>query len=156
TMQATAIYCIAWSADGKQLLTGGQDRSLKLWDAAAGTLVREFKPYNEKDLGLPAFGTSALGLLGSPVGHAPLLAASTLVPGKTKDVNKGHRDSVFSLAFSPDGKTIASGGSDLAIKLWNVADGTVTQELINRTLKSGSGPQAHPGYVYGVRFVGEG
>jgi WD40 repeat protein len=43
------IYSIAWSPDGKQLLSASNDRSLKLWDAAGGTLVREFKPFNAKD-----------------------------------------------------------------------------------------------------------
>jgi WD40 repeat protein len=156
TPMTTAIYCIAWSADGKQILTGGQDRSLKLWDAAAGTLVREFKPYSDKDLALPVLSGSVVGLLGTPAGHRSLLAASALIPGKPKKVQNGHRDSVFCLAFSPDGKTIASGGSDQAIKLWNVADGSVIREFVNPAFQSGPGPQAHPGYVYGVRFVGEG
>lgn len=34
---------------------------------------------------------------------------------------KGHTDSVLALAFSPDGKTLASGSSDGTIKLWEVA-----------------------------------
>jgi WD40 repeat protein len=39
-----------------------------------------------------------------------------------------HEDSVLTLAFSPDGKTLASGGSDCTIRLWNIDTGeTIAQ-----------------------------
>jgi WD40 repeat protein len=42
---------------------------------------------------------------------------------KNTAVLKGHTNSVHSVAFSPDGKTLASGSLDETIKLWDVADG---------------------------------
>ena len=42
---------------------------------------------------------------------------------------------MLSVAFSPDGKQIASGGMDRTIKIWNVADGTVAKELTNPAFK---------------------
>ncbi|WP_292738205.1 caspase family protein [Nostoc sp. JL31] len=36
---------------------------------------------------------------------------------------EGHRDEVWGVAFSPDGKTIASGSYDTSVKLWNAATG---------------------------------
>jgi len=45
----------------------------------------------------------------------------------------GHSFSVYSVAFSPDGKTLASGSGDKTIKIWNVTTG---QEI--RTLKGHS------------------
>jgi WD40 repeat protein len=41
----------------------------------------------------------------------------------------GHSDSVFSVAYSPDGQTLASGSRDHTIKLWNVKTGNLLQTL---------------------------
>ncbi|QJB43342.1 hypothetical protein HGD76_02975 [Dolichospermum flos-aquae CCAP 1403/13F] len=41
----------------------------------------------------------------------------------------GHSDSVWSVAYSPDGQTLASGSDDKTIKLWNVKTGNLLQTL---------------------------
>ena len=45
----------------------------------------------------------------------------------------GHTERVFSVAFSTDGKTLASGSSDRTIKLWDVATGQNTATLTGHT-----------------------
>jgi hypothetical protein len=81
---------------------------------------------------------------------------------KEKEFEKGHRDGVFCLAFSPDGTRLASGSSDRSIKIWNVADGSVVLELNNPNLKPSPTPtgamlpQAHPGWVYSLRYTADG
>ena len=144
--QQQPVYCLAWSADGKQIVSGSKDHSLKLWDAASGNLVREFKAYKEKD-----FEKNHRALqVGAAVGGAVL--------PREKEQEKGHRDGVFCVAFSPDGKFVVSGSSDHTIKVWSIADGTMVRELINPKLTppNGGTPEALPGWVYSLRFTPDG
>ena len=55
---------------------------------------------------------------------------------------QGHKDAILSVAFSPDGSTIATGSYDKLVKLWDAATG---KEL--RTLKE------HSDAVYSVAFL---
>jgi WD40 repeat protein len=44
-------------------------------------------------------------------------------------VQSGHSDTVVDLAFSPDSKILASGGSDNIVKLWDLSSGKELRSL---------------------------
>jgi WD40 repeat protein len=118
------IYSLTFSADGKQLLSASADYSLKLWDVAGGTLVREFKAHKEKEF------------------------------------EKGHQEPIYTAAFSPDGKFIASGSSGLerTIKIWDAMSGNVVRDLANPNYKTAPmfPPASHPGSITNLRFTKDG
>src|SRR5579862_2930851 len=65
--------------------------------------------------------------------------------GKPREL-RGLQDSVFGLAYAPDGKVLASCGRDMPrLRLWDAAAGTVTR-----------GWDAHPGWIWAVRYSPDG
>ncbi len=58
---------------------------------------------------------------------------------------KGHQGSVLAVAFSPDGKLLASGSRDKTVKLWNPATGELLRTITD-----------HTGDVYDVVFAPKG
>jgi WD40 repeat protein len=146
--QPSPIYCLAWSPDGKQIATGSYDRSIKFWDVGSGKLVREIRPGTDRQPVEPKIGRTAPALLGS-LGGGWLNAPP----------ERGHRDQVFSLAFTRDGKFLASGSSDRTVKLWNPSTGELVRELPNPAFKTpgpGQPHPSHPGFVHCVRFTPDG
>lgn len=123
------IYSVAWGPGGKQVLTASFDKTIKLWDAASGNLVKEFKAAPEVQAGSKA--------------EPP------------KDL-VGHRDQVFTAAFTKDGRFFATGSSDRTVKLWDVAAGKVIRDFPNPELQAvlpGEPAPSHPGWVHTVRFT---
>ncbi|MFM6621008.1 MAG: WD40 repeat domain-containing protein, partial [Dolichospermum sp.] len=80
-----------------------------------------------------------LGLIGTQIyGYAlygvfpisPISIITNLSSGISLEKTlTGHSDWVWSLAYSPDGQTLASGSDDNTIKLWNARTGNLLQTL---------------------------
>jgi RNA polymerase sigma factor (sigma-70 family) len=108
---------LAFAPDGKTL-AGVEGRTIHFWDPVTGRRKNHVET---------ASGARALAF--SPDGN--LLAteddlAITLRDSATGQVIRrlpGHCDSVTCLAFSPNGKTLASGGNDQAVRVWDAGSG---------------------------------
>lgn len=66
-------------------------------------------------------------LIATPGGFGQIFLYSA-VDGALVRVLRGHEGTVTAVAFSPDGAKLASGDEFGIIKIWNVADGTVSRE----------------------------
>lgn len=141
--QPRAIYAVVWTPDAKQVITGSDDKSIKVWDATDGKLVREIKP-----------GTDQPPTSDAVKATAPAVVGGVNVPALAAPPPPGHTDQVYSLAITADGKFLASGSADKTVKLWNVATGELVRAFVTPGLKPDG--TAHPGFVQCVRFTPDG
>ncbi|MEO6811960.1 MAG: WD40 repeat domain-containing protein [Isosphaeraceae bacterium] len=152
------LDAIAFSPDSLMLATASGDcRSVTLWDVAKGR-ERACLQDHQGPIWSVAYAPSG-GLLAAASGMVPAVAGPMEnirhgevrlwdLSGPTPKVRanlSGHDFGIISVDFSPDGATLASGGFDRVVKLWDVA-----KERERATLSG------HEGWVAAVAFSPDG
>jgi eukaryotic-like serine/threonine-protein kinase len=160
------VSSVAFSPDGLRLASGGGDTTVKIWHAATGQETLTLKGHTDRVPGVAmspdsiilraarvtfspdgsrlatAIGDETVRIWDLATGHETLtLKGHTSYVGKN-DV--GLRKNIYSVAFSPDGKRLASAGWGGTVKVWDLATGQETVTL-------GRG-----GSVYSVTFSPDG
>src|SRR5262249_34295201 len=109
------INGVAFGGDSKTVASVSGDRMVRLWDAVGGT-ARLSAMHFQGNAFCVAFHPAGQGVA---VGGAEPNAAKllSLADGAERQVYEGHTKPVTCLAFSKDGKTLATGSSDHTIKL---------------------------------------
>jgi len=113
------VWSVSVSGDGKQLLTGGTDKTLRLWDAATGKCLRVFEGHTERIVGAALSPDGKRVLSGSCDTTVRVWDATT---GKELRKYEGHTLEALSVAFGPKGQAL-SGGSDQTMILWGLDTG---------------------------------
>lgn len=115
---------IAFSPDGKLLVSCGWDSVVRIWDRSTGKELRR----TGKGFNTVAFSpTGKLLTLGETLQGA--LIVQEVSSGRETARIKGDKASIHAIAFSADGNTVASGSYDGTIRLWNVATRAQSGEL---------------------------
>src|SRR5262249_38966458 len=116
------VYAIAFSPDGKYVVTGSFDKLAKLWEAATGKDLRTVggtQGHQSLVLGVAFSADGKNTATGSQDNSARIWD----VPTGGHLLAFAHADAVNGLSLSPDGKVLAGAGKDGTVKLWNPADG---------------------------------
>ena len=121
------IPALTFSPDGQTLISGSWDCTICLWNVQTGELRRSIKNITNFVWSL------GLSVDGEMLAHnsAALIQMRSMQTGEVIRELRGHTDTVLTLAFAPNAKTLASGGMDATIRLWDIESGqtvwTVTE-----------------------------
>jgi WD40 repeat protein len=114
------IDSVAVSPDGRQIASGAEDRTVRVWDAADGTELRCLFGHGERVSGL-AFSSDGRLIASGSLDQT--IRVWDVVTGAELSCIPGHRSWVSSVAFFPDGRRLASSSWDGTVRLWDAATG---------------------------------
>jgi WD40 repeat protein len=153
--RGAGVWSAAFSADGKAVAVGLEE-NIEIWDLAADQLLRRLgeepmrKRYSSGFSQLafsPDGSLLAAGLRRNGGGdqRAPKdggIRVYEVATGKVRYFFDGHQAYVSAVAFSPDGRFLASGGDDKTVRLWDMAAGRERHVF-----------RGHSGSVTAVKFT---
>ena len=122
----STVYSVALSADGKEVVSGSRDKTIRLWNLATRETVRIFEGHTR------SVNSVALSADGKQVVSGSCdktIRLWNLATGETVRIFEGHTEAVLSVALSADGKQVVSGSSDRTIRLWNLATGETVRTI---------------------------
>ena len=153
-----AVTTIAWAADGTAVATAGDDRTIRVWDPATGRETVALTEIAKKGYGGPVVAFTP-DLKVAAVNYWGEITLRTVADGKVlakidpilDGVRKStFRPDVFAMAFSPDGKRLATAGSVAArggttlpggiVVIWDAETGKVLHKSVK--LATGAGAVA--------------
>ena len=116
----SVVRSLAFSPDGRRIVGGGLDNTLKVWDSGTGKeiLVLTGHKTSVTSVAFSPDGTRIVS--GSRDNTVRLWDAGT---GKEILVLTGHESSVTSVAFSPEGDRIVSGSYHRTPRVWDASTG---------------------------------
>jgi guanine nucleotide-binding protein subunit beta-2-like 1 protein len=149
--RVTAIATPAENAS--MIVSASRDKTLIKWDVSAemrgnglaGRPVKSLIGHSDfvEDVQISSDGAYALSGAWDNT-----LALWDLSTGTRRNVFKGHKNDVLSVAFSPDNRQIVSGSRDRSVKVWN----TIAQVKVTFDEANGY-KEAHTDWVTCVRFA---
>lgn len=119
------VWAVAASPDGKTIVSGGYDRTIRFW-SRTGQLLQTLYGHSDavRSVVLSADGKTLVSSSGDRT--IRLWDART---GKLRRTLRGHSGPIWSVATSPNGKTLASGSYDGTIKIWDTQSGKLRRSL---------------------------
>ena len=137
------IMAVAFSPDGRLIALGHSAFLVTLWDVQTGELIAYFRTCMDS-INVLVFSSDGKTLAVS-TDYEEVVQLFSVRQGKEKRRLIGHTDTIDSLAYSPDGKILASGSADGTVKLWNPRNGKLLITLM--VLPPERGPQASSEWI---------
>ncbi len=114
---SSTVQSVAFSSDGRFIVSGSDDKSVKLWSVEQKKLLHTFEGHSSGVLSV-AFSPDGKFIVSGSWDKS--IKLWSVEQQKLLHTFEGHSSTVYSVAFSIDGRFIVSGSEDKSIKLWSV------------------------------------
>ena len=117
---SVSINSAAWSPDGTRIVSGGDDSTVRIWDAQTGESVGKYDGH------IGYINSAAWSPDGTRIvsgGSDSTVRIWDAQTGESVGKYEGHSGTIRSVAWSPDGKRIVSGGYDSTVRIWDAQTG---------------------------------
>ena len=120
-----AVHALAFSRDGKRLVSGSHDNTVVVWDAEACAMIKTLRGH---DGWVQACGLTGDGRLAVSASHDGRVKFWDVQGYEEARVLRGHMlaghlDAVLAAAYSPDGTRVATASRDRTAKAWDAGTG---------------------------------
>jgi WD40 repeat protein len=124
------VRAVAVSPDGRTIVSGSDDRTVKVWEAESGRLLRSLEGHTGSVLAVAVSPDGRTIVSGSWDNTVKVWEAES---GRLLRSLEGHTGGVNAVAVSPDGRTIVSGSDDRTVKVWEAESGRLLRSLEGHT-----------------------
>ena len=128
--KSSRVNSVAISSDGKTIVSGSYDNSVKIWERASGELLKTLEGHKGWVTSVAISNDGKTIVSGSVDKSVKIWDRAS---GKLLKTLEGHTNGVNSISISTDGKTIVSGSGDNSVKIWERASGKLLKTLEGHT-----------------------
>jgi WD40 repeat protein len=136
------VWGVAITPDGKTVVSGSGDNTLRVWDLETGNCRATFGGHTASVRGVVVTPDGKTVVSGS---DDNTLRVRDIETGQCLVTFEGHTGGVNDVAITPDGKTAVSGSFDRTLKVWDIATGQCLTTF-----------EGHTGGVNGVAITPDG
>ena len=115
-----AVFALAFSPDGRTLVSGCRNGPLRVWEVATGKQRMQIEGRGD---GALAFAPDGKVLVCATPNYADTIHFWDTTTGKERRRLVSGQGGVYALAFSRDSKRLASAGEDGTVMVWDVVAG---------------------------------